>query len=82
MQWMRKGQTLSDSCEFNRQSIIDKFPWIAQRGHPMIVGNDIDALMSSFLLHHYLGWKLIGFYNYETIWYEEIYKMKDLENAI
>lgn len=67
---------------FDRQAILHEFPWMTEKGHLMISGNDVDSLLSVFFLHHHLGWNLIGFYNYETIWYADQYELKDAKEAI
>jgi hypothetical protein len=36
----------------------------------MIIGNDLDALLSAQFLHHTLGWKIAGFYNYTTLYHD------------
>lgn len=34
----------------------------------MIIGNDLDALLSAQFLQHTLGWSVAGFYNYTTLY--------------
>jgi hypothetical protein len=36
----------------------------------MIIGNDLDALLSAQFLHDYLGWTVAGFYNYTTLYHD------------
>jgi hypothetical protein len=55
---------------FNRSNILSRFPWLAQRNRRMIIGNDLDALLSAQFLHDYLGWSIAGFYNYSTIYFD------------
>jgi hypothetical protein len=54
---------------FNRSDIFTRFPWLVQRSRRMIIGNDIDALLSAQFLHHALGWSIAGFYNYTTLYH-------------
>ncbi len=35
----------------------------------MIIGNDLDALLSAQFLTQYLGWQVAGFYNYTTLYH-------------
>jgi hypothetical protein len=53
---------------FNRPDLIQKYPWLSQRDRRMIIGNDLDALLSAQFLHHTLGWSIAGFYNYTTLY--------------
>ncbi len=55
---------------FNRSDILTRFPWLAQRQRRMIIGNDIDALLSAQFLSHALGWSIAGFYNYATLYHD------------
>ncbi len=36
----------------------------------MIIGNDLDALLSAQFLQHTLGWSIAGFYNYTTLYHD------------
>ena len=53
---------------FNRTDIHTHYPWLAQRERRMIIGNDLDALLSAQFLQHTLGWSIAGFYNYTTLY--------------
>src|SRR5512135_2591600 len=55
---------------FNRIDIFQHFPWLSQRQRPMIIGNDIDALLSAQFLYHVLDWTVAGFYNYTTLYHD------------
>jgi hypothetical protein len=55
---------------FNRTEITQHHPWLTQRKRRMIIGNDIDALLSAQFLHHALGWSIAGFYNYTTLYHD------------
>lgn len=55
----------------DRAGILAKFPWLQQRGLSMVIGDDLDALLSALVLHHVLGWNVVGLYQeYTTIWYQ------------
>jgi len=54
--------------------ILKNFPWAFEKQHSMIIGDDLDAIMSSCFLHHYLGWKVKGFYvGYSKLFIEKNY---------
>ncbi len=55
---------------FNRTDILARYPWLTQRQRPMIIGNDLDALLSAQFLQHTLGWRMAGFYNYTTLYHD------------
>ena len=62
---------------FNRTDIHTHFPWLAQRERRMIIGNDIDALLSAQFLQHTLGWSIAGFYNYTTLYVDPAIDPRD-----
>jgi len=55
---------------FNRPEIVQHYPRLAQRNRRMIIGNDLDALLSAQFLHHSLGWSIAGFYDYTTLYHD------------
>lgn len=54
----------------NRTGILERFPWVFEKERDMVVGTDLDALISALFMHELLGWKPIGFYNLEEIFFE------------
>ncbi len=53
-----------------RLSILQKFSPFC---HPenirgMLIGNDLDALLSACLLKTQFGWDVVGFYDYQNLW--------------
>ena len=46
----------------SRRRIREEFPWATETGKDMIVGSDVDAVMSAAYLAEYLDWTPIGFY--------------------
>ena len=54
----------------NRTDITHQYPWLTQRRRPMIIGNDIDALLSAQFLYHVLDWTVAGFYNYTSLYHD------------
>jgi hypothetical protein len=53
---------------FNQTDLLSRFPWLVRRDQRMIIGNDLDALLSAQFLQHTLGWSIAGFYNYSTFY--------------
>lgn len=53
---------------FNRKNIFNRFPWINEKNHKFIVSSNYDGLICASLLSHIMKWKLVGFYNLESIW--------------
>ncbi len=62
---------------FNRSDILTRYPWLQQRRRPMIIGNDIDALLSAQFLYHVLDWTVAGFYNYTTLYHDPAVKLSE-----
>jgi len=56
---------------FKRNELISNFPWLKERNLSMIVSADYDGLICASFLHHYLSWKLEGYYDLSTIWVSE-----------
>ena len=52
----------------NRENIINKYPWINERGHQFIISSDYDGIICASLLNHFKGWELVGYYDMESIW--------------
>jgi hypothetical protein len=61
----------------NRTDLLARFPWLTQRQRRMIIGNDIDALLSAQFLQHTLGWSVAGFYNYTTLYHDPAIDPRD-----
>jgi hypothetical protein len=55
---------------FNRPDVLARYPWLTQYGRRMIIGNDLDALLSAQFLQHTLGWSIAGYYNYTTLYHD------------
>jgi hypothetical protein len=62
---------------FNQTEIAQRFPWLMQRQRHMIIGNDIDALLSAQFLQQTLGWSIVGFYNYSTLYVDPAIDPRD-----
>ena len=53
---------------FQRNELFSRFPWLNERNLPMIISADYDGLICASFLHHQLNWKLVGYYDLNTIW--------------
>ena len=64
----------------NRNDIIKQYPWINERNQKFIISADYNGLICASFLSHILNWKLVGYYDLESLWiceedvvnYEEI----------
>jgi len=48
----------------------------------MVVGNDVDGLLSALVLSEALGAYIIGFYDYRTVWIGDAYAKSAVKDAI
>ncbi len=53
---------------FERNHIISRFPWLAEKNHRFIISADYDGIICAALLHHHLNWELCGYYDLSSIW--------------
>ncbi|MBS1271567.1 MAG: hypothetical protein MAGBODY4_00699 [Candidatus Marinimicrobia bacterium] len=55
----------------DRHKIVDEFyPFASPENFTgMIIGNDLDSVLSAAVLHHRFGWDITGIYDYEILWY-------------
>jgi len=56
---------------FIRNELFSQFPWLKQQNLPMIISADYDGLICASMLHHYLNWNLVGYYDLTNIWISE-----------
>ncbi|HEY4722106.1 MAG TPA: hypothetical protein VII92_09685 [Anaerolineae bacterium] len=62
---------------FDRAAILAQYPWLTQPKRRMIIGNDLDALLSAQFLQHALGWSVAGFYTYTTLYFDPMTDGRD-----
>jgi len=53
---------------FNRDELITRFSWLVEKDLSMVVSADYDGVICAAFLHHYLNWKLEGYYDLNSIW--------------
>ena len=51
-----------------RKNIFKNFKWLKNKEMSFIISADYDGLICAAFLSHYLGWKLVGYYNMQKIW--------------
>ncbi|MFB6187910.1 MAG: hypothetical protein ABEI86_13740 [Halobacteriaceae archaeon] len=67
----------------SRERIREDFPWVDTEGKEMIIGSDIDAIMSAAFLSEYLDWEPIGFYtDFENLYTKPGVSTDDVVNAV
>jgi hypothetical protein len=49
--------------QLDYNKLIERYPWIIERGQDCILSPDSDGLLCGLLMSHYLGWKIRGFYD-------------------
>ncbi len=65
-----------------RAALLARFPWLTRPYQTMVIGCDLDALLSAAFLHHYFGWQAVGVYNLRTIYAAEAASDADLKAAV
>jgi len=67
---------------FDREKIKEEFPWVSEENKKMVIGGDLDALLSATYLKDRKEWELIGFYtDFENLYYKTG-EEDELEDAI
>ncbi len=52
----------------NRENILNCYPWMKDEERQFIISSDYDGIICASLLNHYKKWKLVGYYDMESIW--------------
>ena len=52
----------------NRKDIFKKYPWIIEKNKKFIISADYNGLICASFLSHILNWKLVGYYDLESLW--------------
>lgn len=67
----------------SRKEIKEEYPWVTEEEQNMIIGSDIDAIMSAAYLSEYLDWEPIGFYtDFENLYTVPSASMEDVLDAV
>ena len=67
--------------QIKRQDIIKQFPWLKKKNCHYIISSSYDGLICSSFLNHFLNWKLVGYYDLESLWISQN-AIDDKENII
>jgi hypothetical protein len=65
-----------------RDAVREQYPWLLERDQAMVVGTDLDALISAAFMHHHFNWQPIGVYNLKEIYAADGASNDDLKRAI
>ncbi len=68
---------MGNSTIINYDEIIEKHPWVLERGHYCILSPDSDGLLCGLLMSHFLDWKIAGFYDGKVMVLNKNLKPKD-----
>ena len=52
----------------NRKDIFKHYPWLNEKNHKFIISADYNGLICASFLSHILNWKLVGYYDLESLW--------------
>jgi len=66
---------------FDRKILVKQFPWLVEKNMSMVISASYDGLICASFLHHFLGWKLEGYYDLTSIWVSNN-AIKNRENLI
>lgn len=64
----------------NKETLKEQYPWFFERDKEMVIHNDLDGILTGMFLSHYMGWKVVGVYDLETIHISKDFKgrMEDI----
>ena len=57
-----------------KNKIIEKFPYLCNLNTNItgiVIGNDLDALLSAFVLKNKFNWNVVGIYDLENLWFDK-----------
>jgi len=54
----------------NRDETLQSHPFAVERGRQMVVGTDIDAILSAAYMQTYYDWEAVGFYDLTNVYYD------------
>tara|TARA_Y100001970_G_scaffold292530_1_gene434191 strand:- start:2336 stop:3262 length:927 start_codon:yes stop_codon:yes gene_type:complete len=57
--------------EIKRTEIIKQFPWLKKKNCKYIISSSYDGLICASFLNHFLNWKLVGYYDLESLWIDK-----------
>ena len=73
---MSSKHTIAESL--SRDDLRNEYPFLDETDRTMIVGSDIDAILSAAFLHDELGWEVTGFYTeFQNLYYTNKNSIQD-----
>ena len=72
-----------DIGTFSPPFVRRRHPWLDARDQTVVIGDDLDSIMSAVLMRHLLGWRVVGFYtDYTRVWYSQGTNPAALRDAV
>lgn len=60
---------MDERCDY--RAVAEMAPWLVETELPMVISCDLDGILSAMLLQATLGWRVVGYYNGETLWLQD-----------
>ena len=55
------------------------YPWLGEKHLPIVIGDDLDAIMSALFMHDLLQWDVVGYYSgYNTLYIDPRYSLREV----
>lgn len=71
-------ESLTDKNDkIDYQRIVNKYPWILEKGQNCILSPDSDGLLCGLFMSHFLDWKIKGFYDGKVMLLEKDISVKN-----
>jgi hypothetical protein len=65
-----------------REVILADYPWVRERGQTMVLGTDLDALISAAFMYQHFDWTPVGVYNLKSIFAADGATNEQLRDAV
>ncbi|RLC44478.1 MAG: hypothetical protein DRH57_09115, partial [Candidatus Cloacimonadota bacterium] len=68
-----------------KNKIIEKFPYLCNLNTNItgiVIGNDLDALLSAFVLKNKFNWNVVGIYDLENLWFDKNLNIGEFKTLI
>lgn len=52
-----------DNDRINYDEILEKYPWLLKESQNAIISPDADGMLCGLFMSHFLGWKIVGYYD-------------------
>lgn len=62
-----------------QSTVSQKYSWLAEPNLNVVVGDDLDSIISAIFMHHILGWNVVGYYvGYTTLLLGQNFNLNDV----